>query len=92
MSTSLPPDTYEYPQYPGVLINKLNNYSAAQLQAAEAALTASRINTLEAQPLSGQFDLAHLQAIHHHIFQDIYPWAGELRTIDIAKGQSYFAS
>lgn len=92
MSANPPPDPYEYTQYPGVLINKLNIYSATQLQAAEAALTASRINALEARPLTGQFDLAHLQAIHRHIFQDIYPWAGELRAIDIAKGQSYFAS
>lgn len=92
MSASIPFDPYEYPQYPGVLINKLNIYSAAQLQAAEAALTASRINALEARPLPGQFDLTHLQAIHRHIFQDVYPWAGELRTVDIAKGRSYFAS
>jgi cell filamentation protein len=92
MSASLPHDPYEYPQYPGVLINKLNIYDASQLQAAETALTASRINALEAQPLAGPFDLAHLQAIHRHIFQDVYPWAGELRTVDIAKGRSYFAS
>ncbi len=92
MSASLPQDPYEYPQFPGVLINKLNIYTAPELQVAETALAASRINMLEAHPLPGQFDLAYLQAIHRYIFQDIYPWAGELRTIDIVKGQSYFAS
>lgn len=74
------------------MINKLNIFNAARLQLAENLLTATRITELNTQPLQGQFDLAHLQAIHRHIFQDIYPWAGELRTIDIAKGQSYFAS
>lgn len=28
----------------------------------------------------------HLQAIHKYIFQDIYEWAGEIRKVDIAKG------
>ncbi len=73
MSASIPPDPYEYPQHPGVLINKLNIHDAIRLQAAEAFLTAIRITELDTRPLPGQFDLAHLQAIHRHIFQDIYP-------------------
>jgi cell filamentation protein len=39
---------------------------------------------------SGAFDLSHLRAIHHHLFQDIYGWAGELRTVEISKGGSQF--
>jgi len=85
-------DPYEYPHYPGVLIKKFDLHSAAQLRLAEAAATAVRLSELEAQSVAGRFDLAHLQAIHHHIFQDVYSWAGELRTIDIAKERSYFAS
>ena len=39
-----------------------------------------------AEPMpAGVFDLAHLRAIHRHLFQDIYDWAGELRTVEIAK-------
>jgi cell filamentation protein len=38
----------------------------------------------------GQFDLAHLQAIHRHLFQDIYDWAGELGTVEINKGGHQF--
>ena len=26
------------------------------------------------------FDLAHLQAIHQYVFQDVYDWAGKIRT------------
>jgi cell filamentation protein len=39
---------------------------------------------------AGRFDLPHLRAIHHHLFQDIYDWAGELRTVEIAKGGHQF--
>jgi cell filamentation protein len=38
----------------------------------------------------GSFDLPHLQAIHHHLFQDVYDWAGKLRTVEIAKGGHQF--
>ncbi|MEZ5801850.1 MAG: Fic family protein [Rhizobiaceae bacterium] len=27
------------------------------------------------------FDLAHLRAIHRHLFQDVYEWAGDVRTV-----------
>lgn len=47
---------------------------------------------LLARPVQGNFDLAHLQAIHRHLFQDVYSWAGELRVVDISKGASRFAS
>ena len=30
-------------------------------------------------------------AIHRHIFQDVYPWAGGMRTVDISKGGHLFA-
>ena len=42
-------------------------------------------------PLSGLFDIEHLHGIHRYLFQDVYEWAGEFRTVDIAKGNSYFA-
>jgi cell filamentation protein len=45
-----------------------------------------RILELLDKPVSGAFDLKHLQAIHAYIFQDVYDWAGELRKVDIAKG------
>lgn len=38
----------------------------------------------------GAFDLTHLRAIHRHLFQDIYDWAGELRTVEISKGSQQF--
>lgn len=38
----------------------------------------------------GNFDLKHLKAIHRHLFQDVYDWAGEIRTVNISKGGSAF--
>lgn len=39
-----------------------------------------RMQELVDRPIPGRFDLEHFQRIHHHLFQDVYPWAGQLRT------------
>jgi cell filamentation protein len=57
----------------------------------EADVTRVRMLELDAHPLPGRWDLKHLQGIHHHVFQDVYPWAGQLRTVDLAKGDHLFA-
>ena len=44
---------------------------------------AYRLVELQCSPICGGFDTAHLQNIHHYLFQDIYEGAGELRTDDI---------
>ncbi|WP_242187189.1 Fic family protein [Sphingomonas sp. CARO-RG-8B-R24-01] len=70
-----------------VLRNKLGITDADHLDRAERLLTAQRAR--EGVP-SGTFDLAHASAIHSHLFQDIYSWAGQLRTVDVLKGDSEF--
>lgn len=43
------------------------------------------------EPLpNGGFDTAHFRAVHHHLFQDVYDWAGAPRTIRIFKDNSPF--
>lgn len=76
----------------GVLINKADIRDQDALDAFEADATAVRLLELIEQPIAGNFDLNHLQAIHRHIFQDVYDWAGELRTVDISKGGSHFGN
>ena len=66
----------------GVLRNKLGITDPAALSRAATDSTALRLAELQATPVRGGFDSAHLQAIHHHVFQDLYDWAGELRPID----------
>ena len=78
---------YCYPPDYIVLRNRLDIRDAPALEAAERELVAQRL--LEPVP-AGEFDLAHLKAIHRHLFQDVYAWAGEIRTVEIAKGESRF--
>ncbi len=75
----------------GVLKNRLGITDETALEKTEAALVALRSFELSIKPLKGRFDLEHLQAIHRYLFQDVYEWAGKLRTIDISKGGHMFA-
>ena len=66
----------------GVLRNKLGITDSAALLKATTDSTVLRLAELHASPIRGGFDSAHLQAIHHHLYQDLFDWAGELRSID----------
>lgn len=83
-------DAFEDPYaYPGtsVLRNRLDIRDARNLAAFEV-----EIFTLRAQePLPhGKFDPAHYCSIHHHLFQDVYEWAGQYRTVRTSKGGNAF--
>ncbi|MGJ5208766.1 Fic/DOC family protein [Bradyrhizobium sp. HKCCYLR20261] len=75
--------------YPGttVLKNKLDIRDATELAAFEAEVSETRAD--EELP-AGDLDFAHFKAIHRHLFQDVYDWAGEPRTVRISKGGSMF--
>jgi cell filamentation protein len=75
--------------YPGtrILRNKLSILDAGKLDYHEREIVAMRMR--QAIP-TGNFDLKHLKSIHRHLFQDIYDWAGEIRTVEISKGSSQF--
>lgn len=79
---------YCYPNT-DVLINKLDIREQQKLYRFERKLTMLRLMELIDNPIEGAFDLKHLQAIHAYIFQDVYEWAGKLRTVDIAKGNMF---
>ncbi|MGL4726334.1 MAG: putative adenosine monophosphate-protein transferase Fic [Scandinavium sp.] len=55
---------------------------------AQDALFAQRVESLELGPLHR--GLPWLCAIHQQIFQDAYDWAGELREVDISRGETRF--
>lgn len=75
--------------YPGtdVLRNLPDVRTAAELEAFEVEAVGGR--SLELPP-QGAFDPAHYRALHRHLFQDVYEWAGEYRTIRTSKGGSMF--
>jgi len=77
-------DPYVYPGT-NVLCNHFGIRDPDELARRENDAATARLVELKARPLAGRYDLAHLQAFHRHIFADVYPWAGEIRTVAIAK-------
>ncbi len=75
--------------YPGTTVLRnlpdLRNQDA--LDAFEVEAVGAR--SLEPPP-PGDFDVAHYRALHRHLFQDVYPWAGEDRTVQTWKGGNRF--
>ncbi|HEY4086179.1 MAG TPA: Fic family protein [Bryobacteraceae bacterium] len=83
-------DPYVYPGT-SVFRNLRDIRDAAALSRIEAIATTRRGIELEHRSLVGAFDLAHLKAIHRYIFQDMFDWAGEFRTVNISKSGDSFA-
>ncbi|NUR90290.1 MAG: cell filamentation protein Fic [Nonomuraea sp.] len=80
-------DPYELPS--GVLRNRLGLREQDELHSAEADIAMARLVPLRANDIPGDYDLKHLQAFHRFIFGPVYDWAGELRTVDISKGEVF---
>ena len=74
-----------------VLINKLNIQDEKLLQKYEAKITAAKLLALRQEGIIGNFDAEHLVKIHTYLFEDIYPFAGQFRNENIAKGVCRFA-
>lgn len=74
------------------LINKFDIRDEKKLSNIEAAITFAKASELEKTPIKGKFDLKHYLAIHRFLFEDIYDWAGELRTVEISKKGTTFAN
>lgn len=77
-----------------ILENKLGLTSSADLARKEERISKKRAAELFDSKLldslpAGKF--ATLQAIHKYLFEDIYDFAGEIRTVNIAKGDFRFA-
>ena len=80
------PDPYVYPGT-SVLKNRLNIRDPVALEQFEAASVTER----GAEPLPvGRFSVTHYRAIHRYLFQDVYSWAGNYRSVRLAKGNSVF--
>jgi cell filamentation protein len=90
MRLGSPYDSFDDPYcYPGtsVLRNKLDLQDYEALEAFEHEAVSARGE--ESLP-AGAFVPAHYCAIHHHLFQDVYEWAGQYRTVRTAKGGDMF--
>ncbi|HUB36218.1 MAG TPA: Fic family protein [Solirubrobacteraceae bacterium] len=83
-------DPYVYPGT-AVLRNLAGLKDAGALVDHEAQVSTLRLAQLAALRLEGAYDLTHLKRFHRFIFQDVYSWAGELRSVPLAKPGSMFA-
>ena len=73
-----------------ILKNKLNIRDEQVLEQAELELSGLSSSLIEyAEP---PYDLQYLQSIHAQLFGDLYEWAGQLRQIDISKGDTRFCT
>jgi cell filamentation protein len=79
--------------YPGtrVLRSNLETRDPQKLADAEADVVSAALAALAGEPLAGNYDLTHWQAFHRYVFAELYPWAGELRTVQIAKPNAFYA-
>lgn len=88
------PDSVEPEYYPNstLFVNLLDISSSQELRDKEAGFTAIRsIELLQNAGLTPQtFDFKHLKSIHHHLFQDLYTWAGKPRSYDMRKSGDEF--
>lgn len=76
-----------------VLRNRVGAQTIDALQDAENDLVEARVIELRENPdLLGDrtYDLTYLQAIHCQLFQDVYDWAGDVRTVGIEKARESF--
>jgi cell filamentation protein len=91
-------NNYEYidPDYTytdsktGVLRNLADITDSDGLLFFESAAVIKRLKELETQPITVQ-NAETLLDIHRYLFQDIYHWAGQKRTVEISKqGKPFF--
>lgn len=84
------PETFDTYLIPGtnVLRNLIGATTVTELEAAENDLVSARMLEFQSNLPVAQGTLRQLQQIHRQLFQDIYDWAGQIRTVDIMKGSS----
>lgn len=79
--------------YPGTtcLINKFDIRNEEELAIIEAGITVAKSTELLQNPISDRFDFAHYKAIHKYLFDDLYEWAGKIRSVNLSKKGTSFA-
>ena len=67
----------------GVLKNKLGITDIDELRKAEADIGFLKLINIDS--VAGRIDEKLLKDLHRHIFEDIFEWAGEFRTVPLVK-------
>jgi cell filamentation protein len=81
---------YKYTNKNGVLHNLVNIENEQILLAYESLKVSKRIEELIENPIKIK-NSNSLLVLHHYLFQDVYEWAGKVRTVNISKdGKPFF--
>ena len=73
----------------GILRNRENINDTHLLHVFESIKVSIRLEELQVNPIKIK-NISSLLDIHRYLFQDIYLWAGEVRTVEISKGSKPF--
>ena len=78
--------------YPGasVLVNKLGIRNQQQLDENETLIVSVKTLQIELQPLTAEPDFAYYKSLHRALFEELYDWAGQVRTINMSKLRTAF--
>lgn len=76
-------------EHNGVLDNKLGINNQNDLDKAERMITTRKLAKLYLKKLPSKLDVDHYIEIHKYLFEDIYPFAGEIRSESITKSFSF---
>ena len=72
------------------LINRFGIKDEKKLSQMETLITTVKCKELEINPIDGNFGFDHYKAIQKYIFEDLYDWAGKVRTVSISKKGTVF--
>ncbi|WP_186306582.1 Fic/DOC family protein [Siminovitchia fortis] len=73
-----------------VLKNKIGLKRSSELEIFEAKASTIRLAELRNKKIAKNLSMKDYKEIHKYLFQDVYDWAGEYRTVDIHKGNTSF--
>ena len=87
------PETVDPVTHEGTLRNLYGERDAKVLARLEYIETTGRAVQIHQGKtgIAKTYDADHVRAIHQHLFQDVYEWAGEYRTVNLFKDRREFA-
>lgn len=75
-----------------MLINKFGITDEDKLRELEAVITYAKSAKLFSAELKPDFDFSDYKEIHYQLFNELYDWAGKIRTIPISKMKTVFTA
>lgn len=86
-----PPSNHIYYENSDIPINKLDIHDSQLIHELERELLLKSYEYFHTNLTEETcFDQKYLMSIHKHLFETLYTWAGEYRTVNISKGSSMF--